>query len=504
MTTRKVRTALTLLVLLAALGAAGPVRASGTARDEVVRAAEALGGVEKLQALRSLSYEGLGWNANLMQQMRPEAPLLLWMLPSYTRTIDLENQRAVTTLVRRPAFPAVFDNRPSETRLDGEVAWDIVTDANGEQHPQRAASEQASIRRKELLHHPVTAVRAALAADAKLARVASPREEVSIEVTTVRGERFTLTLDKETGLPTSVSSLEDHVQLGDVLLTTRFSGYEYLQPIGLRLPRRLVSSMDRWPDYDIGITHNAVNVDVTSLRAPETVRGAAQQEPVENIAVEQLAPGLWHLKGAFRLSSVVIEFADHLAILEVPNNERHAQALFAKARSLRPGKPLTTAIVTHFHSDHAGGIRATIAEGLTVYAHRGNEALFREFSRRKKTLVPDALARHPRPLKFVAVGDSVILKDGTQEVELIHALGSTHCDTLLMAYFPASGVLVQADLWTPGSAIVPHAVQFAEEIARRGLAVKRQVAIDSGQVRSEAEFLEVVTRLKRGTDNQSF
>jgi hypothetical protein len=236
MFTKIVRSALTLFVLLTALGEVAPVQALATAREQIVRAAEALGGAQKILALRSFSYEGMGWNANLMQQMRPEAPLLLWMLPSYTRIIDLENQRAVTAFVRRPAFPAVFDNRASDTRLDGDLAWAMVTDGSGQKRSQRVASEQVSVRRNEMLHHPIAAVRAALAAEAKVALTGSSKQEQSVEVITARGDRFTLTLDKETGLPTAVSSLEDHVQLGNVMLTTRFSGYEYLQPIGLRFP----------------------------------------------------------------------------------------------------------------------------------------------------------------------------------------------------------------------------------------------------------------------------
>jgi glyoxylase-like metal-dependent hydrolase (beta-lactamase superfamily II) len=487
-----------LATALLALGAIGSAHADTPAQAEIARAAQALGGAEKILALHSLSYEGLGWNANLMQQMRPEAPLLLWMLPTYSRTIDLENQRSVTALIRRPAFPAVFDNRASETRLDGDVAWDVATDATGKPRPQRVAADQVPIRRRALLHHPITAVRAALAPGAKVSRVSADKDSEAFEVIASDGDRFTLTLDRNTALPVSVSTLEDHVQLGDVLLTTRFSGYEYLQPAGVRLPKRLLSTIDRWPDYDIGVMRNSVDVEVASLRAPGAVRAAAAPEQVDDIAAEELAPGIWHLTGGFRLSSVVIAFADHLAILEVPNNETRARALFAKARSLGAGKPLTTAIFTHFHADHAGGFRATVAEGLTVYAQRGNEALFREFARRPKTLVPDALARQPKALKFVPVDDRLVLKDSSQELDLIHAVGSTHADTMLMAYFPASNLLVQADLWTPGSAIVPHAVQFSEELTRRGIDVARQVAIDSGQVRSQADFMEVVERLRKG------
>ena len=59
-------------------------------------------------------------------------------------------------------------------------------------------------------------------------------------------------------------------------------------------------------------------------------------------------------------------------------------------------------IVSHHHFDHSGGLRTAVAEGLTIISHKGNEQFFRELIARPATRNPDALAKHPMPLKFGA------------------------------------------------------------------------------------------------------
>ena len=45
---------------------------------------------------------------------------------------------------------------------------------------------------------------------------------------------------------------------------------------------------------------------------------------------------------------------DHMLLIEAPNDER-VRAVLAKAKELRPNKPVTTLLVTHHHADHTGG-----------------------------------------------------------------------------------------------------------------------------------------------------
>jgi glyoxylase-like metal-dependent hydrolase (beta-lactamase superfamily II) len=70
-------------------------------------------------------------------------------------------------------------------------------------------------------------------------------------------------------------------------------------------------------------------------------------------------------------------------------------------------------INTHAHFDHAGGIRAAIAEGLTVITHEANRSFYEVVAARPATVAPDALAKQPKPLAIETVSDKKVVTDGT-------------------------------------------------------------------------------------------
>ena len=170
-----------------------------------------------------------------------------------------------------------------------------------------------------------------------------------------------------------------------------------------------------------------------------------------------------------------MEFGDHLTLIEAPQNDTRSLAVIAKAKELRPDKPLTEVVNTHHHFDHSGGIRAAVSEGLTVITHRDNAAFFQDAVAKSHTIVPDALARNPKALKIESVDEEKTLQDETMTVNLYHIAGSPHADTLLMAYFPKERLLVEADVFSPGAAVHPFAASLLANITRRDLRFDRKL-----------------------------
>ena len=178
-------------------------------------------------------------------------------------------------------------------------------------------------------------------------------------------------------------------------------------------------------------------------------------------------------------------------LIDAPQSDARTLAVIAKARELRPGKPLTHVVNSHHHFDHSGGIRAAVAEGLTVITHEGNAAFIEEIVKRPHTRVPDALAKNPKPLKIETVTDEKVMTDGTMIVNL-YSIPGEHSETMLMAYLPKERALVVIDLYEPGEPANMFLARFVEDLKKRNLRVDRIVPLH-GKITPYAQMVKDAT-----------
>jgi glyoxylase-like metal-dependent hydrolase (beta-lactamase superfamily II) len=339
----------------------------------------------------------------------------------------------------------------------------------------RVGDQATRDRTIEFHHHPLVLVRAALDGKATVGNLRTEGAEQLADIMTPGGGVFTLAVDAASHVPTRIRSTSAHPNLGDVVIETRFS--EYVDEAGLKLPRRLETHTDRFKTAELRLARASVNGDVGELGAPEAVRTAAAPPPAAPLVVpEVVAPGVWLLGGQSH-HSTLIEFADHLLLVEAPQSEARTLGVIAKARELVPGKPLTKLVTSHHHFDHTAGLRAAIAEGLTVITQQGNVAFFEEAATRPFTLQPDALAKVSRAATVEGVGDERVIEDASRRLVLYHIAGNPHADTLLMVYLPKERVLIQVDAFSPGAAVNPYAANLLSNIQTRKLQVDRIVPL---------------------------
>src|SRR5687767_2869010 len=174
-------TVATLTALVIALAG----QANAPERQLVARAADALGGRDRVAAVKTLQIVGYGelayFNGGGNITGDPAAPQKWQKVLEYTRTIDLEHWR--TRVQQRLKMDFVFAstvgqlglNRTNET-LDGDVAYNIgggflAAPPTGTPQPQPAGAAAARQRRVELLAHPLVIVRAALDPTSKLSNL---------------------------------------------------------------------------------------------------------------------------------------------------------------------------------------------------------------------------------------------------------------------------------------------------------------------------------------------
>ena len=438
----------------------------------IADAAKALGGESRIRAVKTLTLEGGGSNFNLGQDMRPDAATQTFSVTGYRRVADLASGRMRLEQTRTPNF-AYFQGPQAQRQvagIDGDVAYNVG--ANGT--ATRMAGAITQERKTDFYNHPLTIIRAALDPAAKLSNLQSAGAERLIDVATNSGQTVTLAIDAA-GLPTRTSSKSYNANLGDVTLTTTFADYQDVG--GLKLPAHIATKVDDFTTADLRLTKQAVDGDIGDVTAPAAAASAAVPAPAAPaVTSEQLAPGVWFLAGQSH-HSVLVEFADHLTLIEAPLSEARTLAVIAKARELKPGKPLTQLVTTHHHFDHTAGLRAAISEGLTVITQEGNKAFVETMAKRSHSRQPDALTKNAKPATVETVGADRVLKDASMEVDLYHVAGNPHSDTMLMAYVPKARLLVEVDVFSPGSAVQPYAANLIENVTKRKLRVDRIVPL---------------------------
>ncbi len=458
-----------LLVTLAGCASVPP-------EQQLIRdAAEALGGVDRVQAAGVVVIEGTGRQWNLGQDLRPGLADQTFTVSAFQRAIDLDTVRMRTTLTRTPNF-AYFQGPQAQTQvqgLDGDMAYNVG--ANGT--PARTSATVAADRRAERLHHPLVLVELALLDGARLSPVRVNGAERALDVETPAGP-ITLVVGAD-ARPVRIESPGTHINLGDVRLTTTFADYVEAAG-GLRLPARFATKVDDFTTGEYQVTYRA---GTESLEAPAAAKSAAvPAPPAVNVAVEELAPGVWFLAGQSH-HSVVVAFTDRLVMIEAPQSEARSLAAIKAARALCPGTPLTHLVMSHHHFDHSTGLRAAMAEGLTIVTHAGNEAFVKHIAARPFTRTPDALAVAPKPAVVEAVADTRTITDGTRSLVLYHVAGNPHSDTMLMAYLPKERLLIEVDAFSPGGTYHPYAANLLGHVERLTLNVDRIVPLHGAVMR---------------------
>jgi len=462
----------------------------------ITRAAEALGGRDRILALKTLTIEGYGQLAyqngggNITSSI--DAPQKWININDYVRVTDLEHMR--TRVRQRQVNDFVFAAAQnmkgivSTQSLDGDVAFNI----NAAGAASRAPAAAARTRRMESLAHPVVFVHMAMNPKST---VANPRKSGGLElvdVTSPLGDAMTLALHPSSSLPAWVSWVGPDGNLGDVTYRMAFTGY---QPVsGVQMPTGFNTTIDfrSIVQQKLYVDRQAIDAQVGDLAAPAAVRNAAAPVAAPpTIESTQVAKGIWFLRGAG--NSVLFEFDDHLTLFEVYASEANAQAVIAKAKSLVPNKPLTEAIVSHHHFDHTGGLRAAVAEGLTIVMQRGNEAFIREVTSRPAKLFPDALGRTAKPLKFRAVDDHLKMADKSMDIDIYRVVANTHMADGLMVYVPRERLLVQGDLFDINWEVYWWGSSYMDNVKFRNLQVDRDVPVH-GRILPIAEVQQAIAK----------
>jgi glyoxylase-like metal-dependent hydrolase (beta-lactamase superfamily II) len=289
--------------------------------------------------------------------------------------------------------------------------------------------------------------------------------------------------------------------MGDMHIVATYSGWRDFG--GFVVPTEIVQTRGGWPFFEVDVTAATANPsDLASLAPAPANRpggfGGGQPAPM-NVTAEELGDGLYRLTtGGGSYDSLIVEFDDHVMMLEAGQSQARALAYIEETKRLVPGKPIRYIMNTHAHSDHTGGLPALVAEGATIITHASNQEFFERALNTPRTLLDDTLARNPHPAWVDPVEDRKVYSDGTRTVEMYHIWPTPHSNGLLVAYFPEEKILFQGDfsLPQPGQPGNDHVQALVPALEKLGVVdFERYINVHaSAEPQTKAELWRAVGR----------
>ncbi|MDY6983823.1 MAG: MBL fold metallo-hydrolase, partial [Pseudomonadota bacterium] len=289
--------------------------------------------------------------------------------------------------------------------------------------------------------------------------------------------QYTLALDPASRLPAWVQWIAPHENLGELRYRAEYSAWAPVEDLQLPMSFNTVSDFRDTVMLRLHVDRYELDAAIDDLAVPAAVRSAPAPVPAYTVEAQPVAQGVWLLAGNNGANSVLLEFADHLTLFEVPTNRAWTQAVIDTARATVPGKPLTQAIISHHHFDHTGGLRVAVAEGLQIVTQAGNVEWFEEILGRPVTQFPDALSASGRRLDTLAVDDHLRMEDSALTVDVYRTVANAHMAHGLLAYIPEHKLLLQGDLFDRNWEVYFWGDTYEANLAWRNMDVERDVPV---------------------------
>ena len=449
-------------------GSAASAQQADEARAVLERAAEAMGGREKLESLDNLVLTGFGQRVyyqgggNVTGDAK--APPKWQALADVQRTFDLKKERALYQERWAQEFPFAGLFGLDFARRDIFQTGDLLFD------------------------HPLPALLEALDPETRFGAVSIEDGTIVIEFIPERSRSpVWIGIDPKTHLPAFTRWIAPHANLGDLTTTAWFTGYTPVR--GIQLPLGLMQQLDWRDQVSLMFQVDSYRIDAAAAERHEVPLPPPVSVVPPPVAVtDRVAQGVWDVRVG-TAGGPVIEFADRLVMFEAYGGEAQTLARIDAANRLVPGKQVEAVIVSHHHYDQTGGLRAAVSRGLEVISQRGNEGIIREMATRPAVLFPDALARDPHPLVFTPVDDKLVLEDAAQRLEIYRVVEHAHMPDAVFAYLPKHRLMMEGDLGDEAWQLHFWGSALAANIAHYGIDPERNIAVHGSGPLSIAQTL---------------
>ena len=142
-------------------------------------------------------------------------------------------------------------------------------------------------------------------------------------------------------------------------------------------------------------------------------------------------------------------------VVESPLYDGRAVPTLQEAKKVAGNKPIRFVVNSHHHFDHAGGLRAAVAEGATLVTSELARPFYEATMANPNSIKPDAMQKSGKKAVVTGVASKRTFTDGDRVVEVYYIDGSVHAQGFMMVYLPKEKMLIEADAYTPGAPNTP-------------------------------------------------
>jgi hypothetical protein len=457
-----------------------------TPQDCAALALAAMGGRERIEAVKSLRVEGLQHTLLVEQSYRQEP-----FIAAYARTkqeIDFAAQRLMlqTHLTWPESDPGQWESDSTVVvGPEGAVNRGEKTDSPASRSNREAAQYVLALGPMRLL------LTASSAADLHFETPQRVRETLHpVLAFNWKGRTVRVMINPFNHLPDAVESVAvfyDHwYQWGDVRQRVYWDNWQTFH--GIRYPTNEVEERNGvlWESrqvlrLDLNPVLDAAAFKMDTQAAQKGLQSKGWESPFKAQKGITLAPGITLFPGAW--NATLVEQNDGVVLLESPLSGTYIGGIIDKAKAENPGQSVKGVLSTSDSWPHIGGVRQVVALGLPVYILDLNQPLLDRLVAAPRRLNPDLLAQSPRTPQWHIVSKKVQVGSGANRIELYPLRGAC-TERQYMVYFPEHHLLYASDtlaLNEDGSLYDPELMrEVMEAVKREGLEVTTVFAMHQG------------------------
>lgn len=479
----------TLMLVIPLLVAACATMQSQT-QELVSRGLQAVGGADTLAGVKTYYEKGTMKHWDPEQSHIPGGEARFGADVTFETVVDVTTQTAATDMAKKLAYPQPRQYTFTEV-VTPELGYVWGIDSTGRTRQSldakppaynmssiRLATAQRELRRASpllLLDMHKSPDRVKSVADVAVGGAAYP----AVEYRPAANQTLIVMFDRASGRPARIRTLDYDNILGDVTYDLVLSDWKAFEGVQIATTRKYELNGRLVAEVKVADARPNASFASDRLDIPDTFRSGAPKpatgavpfqwiirrqfigtlldsevpsfdtRATSSLRLVQIAPGVQHVTGGTH-HSLLVEMKDHLVVFDAPVSDWHSTWVIGAAQVKYTGKPIKYLVLTHHHMDHAGGVRAYVAQGATLVVGKGAGEHFRKVLAMPFTRNPDLAAKDLSRTPIIEVADKHVLSDGQREVHAYLVNPNPHSEGLLIGYVPHAKIGFVTDLWSPG------------------------------------------------------